>query len=92
MTKENFNQFVQEGLDNHCKYMAVAIKTEGNPGLEIIVNTSENFDAKIKYYREAYNDDMVLIRAKESGKLIRMIAVFMLDDLAELGLYFSARV
>ena len=41
-------------------FVAVAIKTKGNQGIEIIINPAYNFDQKLEYYNKAYNDDLIL--------------------------------
>jgi len=40
--------------------IAVAIKTRGSVGTEIIINPICNVDEKIKYYDSAYDDNLVL--------------------------------
>lgn len=72
MTKQKFNQIVNEGISRNRNFMVVKIETEGNPGPEIIINPAENFDQKIKYYDKAYNDNMELIKAKEAGKTLKL--------------------
>ncbi len=85
MTKQEFNQLVNEGIDRNKNFIMVKIETEGNPDVEIIVNSKENFDQKIKYYEKAYNDDMELIKAKEAGKIIRITDVLMTSNLTDLS-------
>lgn len=85
MTKERFNQVVKDGIKRDRRFMVVKIETEGNPGPEIIINSSENFAAKSAYYGKAYNDDMELIQAKASGKLIRITDVLMTSNLSDLN-------
>ena len=85
MNKQRFTQIVNEGVCRNKNFMVVMIETEGNPGAEIIINPAENFDQKIKYYLEAYNDDMELIKAKEAGKLIKIIDVLMTSNLNDLS-------
>lgn len=43
-----------------CEFIAVAIKTEGNDDVEIIVNPRCNFENKLEYYKKAYDDNLVL--------------------------------
>ena len=85
MTKQKFNQIVNEGISRRRNFMVVKIETEGNPGPEIIINPAENFDQKIKYYDKAYNDNMELIKAKEAGKTIRIIDALMTSNLNDLS-------
>lgn len=85
MKKSNFQKIVEEGVFRGKQFLVVKIETEGNPGPEIIVNPSENINAKMAYYDKAYNDDMELISAKTSGKLIRIIDAIMTSNLNELS-------
>lgn len=85
MTKQKFNQIVNEGISRRRNFMVVKIETEGNPGPEIIINPAENFDQKIRYYDKAYNDNMELIKAKEAGKLIKITDVLMTSNLNDLS-------
>ena len=72
MNKDIFKKVFNEGKTKFRDYMIVRIETEGNPDPEYIINPSGNFDQKYRYYMEAYNDDMELIKAKENGKLIKI--------------------
>ena len=62
--KEKFNwvfdQVLKEGAD-----LIVEIKTPDMPENEIIINPNANVAAKVKYYNEAYDDDMCLKRNPE---------------------------
>lgn len=42
------------------RYIGVKIQMEGVPAPEVIINPFENFDAKLAYYKQAYNDDLIL--------------------------------
>ena len=85
MQKVKFNQVVEDGLKRNKLFMVVKIETEGNPGPEVIVNSRENFAAKISYYDKAYNDNMELIAAKNNGKLIRITDVIMTSNFNDLN-------
>lgn len=85
MKKQEFTQIINEGIDRNKNFMIVAIETEGNPAPEFIINPVENFDQKTKYYLESYNEDMELINAKESGKLIKITDVLMASNLNDLS-------
>lgn len=85
MKKTEFKQIVADGQARNKNFLAVKIETEGNPGPEIIVNPAENFAAKVAYYDKAYNDDMELIAAKNSGKLIRITDALMTSNLNDLS-------
>lgn len=59
-----------------AKYIGVSIQSEGSSKPEIIINPKENFDEKLKYYTEAYDDDLILIAAK-GKKDIRITGIAM---------------
>ena len=84
MNKAKFKKIVEDGVYRGKQFLAVKIETEGNPGPEIIVNPSENINAKMAYYDKAYNDDLELISAKTSGKLIRITDAIMTSNLNDL--------
>lgn len=85
MIKANFLNIVEDGINRGKNFMVVKIETEGNPGPEIIVNPAENFAAKLSYYNKAYNDDLELIAAKTSGKIVRIADVLMTSNLGDLN-------
>ena len=84
MKKVDFKQTVSEGFSRGKEFLIVKIETEGNPAPEIIINPKENIVAKMAYYYTAYNDDLELIKAKESGKLIRITDVLLTNNLNDL--------
>ena len=85
MQKVKFKQIVEDGISRAKCYMAVKLETEGNPEPEIIVNPAENFLPKLFYYLKAYNDDLELIAAKDSGKSVRITDVLMTNNLNDLN-------
>lgn len=85
MTKEKFLQAVEDGVSRNRAFMVVKISTEGNPAPEIIINSAENFKQKVAYYNSAYNDNMELTKAKESGKVIKITEVLMTSNLNDLS-------
>lgn len=85
MKKQEFNEIVKECISRGRQFLVVKIRTDGNDGLEIIINGAENFKQKLAYYDKAYNDDMELIKAKQSGKLITIEDALVTNNLAELN-------
>lgn len=85
MKKTEFKNIVADGLGRGRGFLVVKIETEENPGPEIIVNPAENIAAKMAYYDKTYNEDLELIRAKESGKLIRITDALMTSNLNDLN-------
>lgn len=45
---------------SRSRYVAVRIAMEGYPEEEVIINKYANFDKKLEYYKNAYNDDLTL--------------------------------
>ena len=84
LNKADFKRIVKDGVSRNREFMVVKIETENNPKPEIIINSFENFAAKMAYYTKAYNDGMELINAKENGKSIRIVDVLMTSNLADL--------
>ena len=84
MKKTDLIAKINEGISRGKTFMVVKIATEGNPAPEIIINSAENFDKKLGYYLNAYNDDLELITAKQTGKSIRIIDVHMTNNLSDL--------
>lgn len=84
MRKSDFKEIVTDGIYRNKTFMIIKIETEGNPAPEIIINPSDNFEQKKKYYLKNYNDDMELIKAKESGKVIKITDVLMTSNLNDL--------
>lgn len=84
MRKSDFIKVVEDGIARNKNFIIVKVETEGSPAPEIIINPSENFAQKIAYYNKAYNDNMELIKAKESGKTIRIRDVLMTSNLNDL--------
>lgn len=85
MKKAEFNKIVEDGRNRGRSFMAVKIRTQGNPAPEVIINPAENFDQKVGYYNKAYNDDMELIAAKNNGKQIVIEDVLLTSNLSDLS-------
>jgi len=58
--KEQLMDAFKEAISWGADYFAVSIETKGNPELEIIVNPFENLQNKMEYYKNAYDDNLVL--------------------------------
>ena len=83
MKKKQFAAVFKNAIANHAAYIGVGIQTEGSSRPEIIINPIENFEEKLKYYRAAYDEDMVLVSAK-GKKDIRIIAVAWGDSFSDI--------
>ena len=69
--KEKFNLVFNEAIENK-KGIIVDIESPDMTEVETIINPFANVEAKIKYYNEAYDDDMHL----ENNKNIKMVNVY----------------
>ena len=69
--KEKFNLVFNEAIENK-KGIIVDIESPDMPEVETIINPFANVEAKIKYYNEAYDDDMYL----KNNKNIKMVNVY----------------
>lgn len=58
--KEKLMEVFADAFDSEYEFIAIAIETRGNAGLEIIINPKVNFETKLDYYCKSYNDDLVL--------------------------------
>lgn len=56
----NLEKCFKNAIENNSKYIAVKIKTRNSIGEEIIINPKSNFEAKLNYYKNAYNENLVL--------------------------------
>lgn len=61
-------------------YVAVAIDIQGNTQAEIIINHKDNFEAKLSYYRNAYDDNLIL---KQDNR-IRIVGFTMADTFEQI--------
>lgn len=84
MTKKQLHEIINDGIGRRKRFFALKIETEGNAAPEIIVNPFENAAAKMRYIDAAYNDALELIKAKESGKSIRIVDAVVGNTLAGL--------
>lgn len=63
---------------NEANYMIIYVSVEGNTP-EMIINTKENFKAKLSYYAKAYNDDLTL-KANSNIRIVKYDFVKKLND------------
>ena len=77
-----FNQAIGLGVN----YIGVRIQMQGFDEPEVIINPKENFEAKLEYYKKAYNEDLTLktfngikIVGFEYGDSFNEVADWLLD-------------
>lgn len=57
--KEKLKEVFSYGIKENKKYIGVLIFMEGFEKPEIIVNERENFESKLNYYIETYDDELI---------------------------------
>ena len=60
LTLKNLEICFESAKKLNAKYVALLIKIADNEYPEIIINERANFDFKLSYYKEAYNNDLTL--------------------------------
>ena len=60
MNKLDLEVMFEQEIELSKKYVVVVVQIELFPANEIIINTTENFEAKLNYYKNAYNDNLEL--------------------------------
>jgi len=60
LTMKDLKQCFKDAKRTKSLYIGVKISTRGSSAPEVIINPSENFAAKLEYYKSNYTDDLVL--------------------------------
>ena len=60
LTLTNLENCFKAAKEEGTFYIGVAIKVGNQEVPEIIINTHENFDTKLEYYKSAYNENLTL--------------------------------
>lgn len=60
LTLKNLENCFKGAKNNNAKYIGIAVKNINSSKAEIIINPEENFDDKLAYYKEAYNNNLEL--------------------------------
>lgn len=68
-----------------CDYMMVLVSVNDSKFPEIIINTKSNFEEKMKYYRNAYSNDLTL----KSNPNVRIVGYAFFDDFDYLNTIIS---
>lgn len=69
LTKENLLNTLSIAEEQDAKYIVIQIENKNCKGIETIINSIKDVDYKIKYYDNAYDDDLYL----KANKDIRII-------------------
>ena len=87
LTIDNLAQCFTGAIKNKAKYIGIKVQAENMEGPEVIINPTENFEAKSDYYKRAYNEDLSLKTA--SG--IKIIGFTYGDSYADIQEDFNGR-
>jgi len=60
LTMKNLELCFETAKEQGFTYIGIKIHMDGFPLPEIIINPNANFDKKLEYYKNAYNDDLTL--------------------------------
>jgi len=60
LTMENLEKCFESAKEQRYPYVGIKIKMKGFEEPEVIINPNANFDKKLDYYKNAYNDDLTL--------------------------------
>ena len=60
-------QCIRTAINLRLKYIGVLVSVNGNE--ELIINKAKNFESKLDYYRNSYNEDLTL-KANKSIKIV----------------------
>lgn len=84
--KEKLIELFEDAIINDDEFVAVAVETNGNDEYEIIINPRENFEKKLEYYKNSYNDDLVLntYNAIKIVAAVEFDGYLMFDDILEM--------
>lgn len=67
---KNLERCFGQAMMQQCKYVGVRIWMFGFEETEVIINPTENFDKKLEYYKNAYNEDLTLKNAPDKIKIV----------------------
>lgn len=70
MNIDNLEKCFYEASQQDKKYVGVRVRMYGFEEDEIIINPNKNFDEKLNYYKNAYNEDLTLKNAPDKIKIV----------------------
>jgi len=79
--KERLNEVFRTAINNGYNYVGIVIEMSGFPSKELIINNTENFERKLEYYNNAYDDDLVL-RSFNGIKIVDVELACSIEDFA----------
>lgn len=80
LTIKNLENCFETAIKMGYLYVAVKIDMQGYNVPEIVINSRENFDAKLDYFRKAYDENLVF----KNYPSIRIIGFTMADTFEDI--------
>lgn len=79
-TKADLEEFYKLGMKNKVGFIGMQILAKGCNKPEIIINPTENFQQKLDYIRNAYDEDLRLKACKDI-KIVALVCGNNFDEL-----------
>lgn len=80
LTMSGLEKIFKRAIENNAEYVAVAVEFDEADDVEVIINTIENAEYKLKYYKESYNFDLT----HKYAKGVKILAVAFGDSFEEI--------
>lgn len=55
---KDLEQTFNEAMESSARYIGVKISMNGFPSDEVIINQTENFEKKLEYYKDTYDEGL----------------------------------
>ena len=81
MKLDNLINCFESAIKNNALYVGVKVAMCGFEENEIIINPRANFEQKLKYYINAYNDDLTLKNAPDKVEIVGFTYGNSLEDI-----------
>lgn len=81
MKLDNLITCFKTAIKNNAKYVGVKVAICGFEENEIIINPRANFEKKLKYYINSYNDDLTLKSAPDKVEIVGFTYGNSLEDI-----------
>ena len=85
LTMKDLEQCFKDAITTDSLFIGVKVQAPESPCAEIIINPSENFEAKLAYYKRAYNEDLTL----KAFDKIRIVNFALGDCYDDIECYFE---
>lgn len=81
MTIQNLRNCFMTAEEKGADFIGVKIEMNGFEEPEVIINPRKNFEKKLAYYTNAYNEDLTLKAAPDKVKIIGFTYARFYDDI-----------